>query len=174
MSGHTAATLRGGQAGAEGTWPEVQTRPGPRRVGRAGSTLGCDDGLQEAGTSGAHRCRTAWLPEKLGPASLLRRSPRSCPTATIRSPLSSKWQVDCVVTLLEGHARQALRVWAELLSGSCQGFLRGACPNATHVLLHLKRTSRDPLAARGALPNIMCQRGWERGLGEDGHTDTHG
>lgn len=60
------------------------------RVGGAGSTLGCEDCLEEAGTSGAHRCRSAWLPEKLGPASLLRRSPQSRPAAIIRSPLSSK------------------------------------------------------------------------------------
>ena len=72
--------------------------------------------------------------------------PTVLPSATIRSPLSSKWQVDCVVTLLEGHTREALRVWAELLSGNCQRFLRRNCPNVMYVLLYLKRiTSRDLL-----------------------------
>lgn len=77
--------LRGGSGGQEARW------------------------AMKAGTSGAHGVQKGLVPEKLGPASLLRRSPVSTPPPSSGAHYPQKCQVDCGATLLEGHTRATLR-----------------------------------------------------------------
>ena len=145
VSDHTAPTDRRGQAGAEGTRPSCRPARAPRRVGRAGSTLGFEGCLEEAGTSGAHGVQKGLVPEKLGPASLLRCSPQSCPRLHPQEPTILKSARSTVgPPFLKATRGRHSGPWAELLSTTIR-LLTKNCPHVTYKPLYLKRIANTDL-----------------------------